>query len=286
MLPATGPEVRAAAILRSTANPNRCVCCARCTPGCSATQATTCPQHVSSRSHRPATDFRCEHAAGRCAPGKVVLAAGNGNQGWPPWWAWRPRCVRSAARSSCTERARRILHYPVSTVRQTDEGTVMIGDSRRRPDSTTQVGAGCSPGIIADRAVRMFPLLRAVQRGADLGGAAGDVAGRFPDIRPIHHVSRRLHGHLPQRRDAGREPRARLAPMFADGMLRRSGGVSRAEVRCSGDRLKPSAEDASRGGRSTASPRASAPATASRRPCSPAAARRAARTGLRRAARP
>jgi glycine/D-amino acid oxidase-like deaminating enzyme len=55
-----------------------------------------------------------------------------------------------------TEKTAPFLHYPVQTVRQTDEGGVMLGDSQEEagadPTVTTPVIA-----VLADRAVRMFP---------------------------------------------------------------------------------------------------------------------------------
>jgi glycine/D-amino acid oxidase-like deaminating enzyme len=57
-----------------------------------------------------------------------------------------------------TEKTVPFLHHPVQTVRQTDEGGVMMGDSQEE--------AGADPtvtypviSVLADRAVRMFPLL-------------------------------------------------------------------------------------------------------------------------------
>jgi glycine/D-amino acid oxidase-like deaminating enzyme len=57
-----------------------------------------------------------------------------------------------------TERAAPFLRHPVTTVRQTDEGTVMIGDSREdvTDDTNLHVQIG---SVEADRARRMFPAL-------------------------------------------------------------------------------------------------------------------------------
>jgi glycine/D-amino acid oxidase-like deaminating enzyme len=57
-----------------------------------------------------------------------------------------------------TERARPFLSYPVVTLRQTDEGSVMIGDSVEEAGWDDTVGLGVV-STIAERAIRMFPLL-------------------------------------------------------------------------------------------------------------------------------
>jgi hydrogen cyanide synthase HcnC len=60
-----------------------------------------------------------------------------------------------------TERAERFLDHPLVTVRQTDEGTVMLGDSAEEAGLDDGVGLGVSSAI-ASRAVRMFPLLKSL----------------------------------------------------------------------------------------------------------------------------
>jgi hypothetical protein len=57
-----------------------------------------------------------------------------------------------------TRRMPRFLRYPVVTVRQTDEGTVMIGDSYE--DASDDAGLTLAiSAVMADRARRMFPIL-------------------------------------------------------------------------------------------------------------------------------
>jgi glycine/D-amino acid oxidase-like deaminating enzyme len=57
-----------------------------------------------------------------------------------------------------TERLRPFLDYPVTTLRQTDEGTVMIGDSKEESIDPSSLTLGVS-ATEAERAVRQFPLL-------------------------------------------------------------------------------------------------------------------------------
>ena len=57
-----------------------------------------------------------------------------------------------------TERLRPFLNHPVVTLRQTDEGTVMIGDSKEESVDPAGLTVGVS-ATEAERAVRQFPLL-------------------------------------------------------------------------------------------------------------------------------
>jgi hydrogen cyanide synthase HcnC len=57
-----------------------------------------------------------------------------------------------------TEKTGRFLDYPVSTVRQTEEGTVLIGDSQEDAGFDTRSTSDVLAAM-ADRAQRMFPRL-------------------------------------------------------------------------------------------------------------------------------
>jgi hydrogen cyanide synthase HcnC len=89
---------------------------------------------------------------------KVVLAAGNGNARLAPQVGLHAPVRPQRGQIIVTEKARPFLNYPLVTVRQTDEGGVMIGDSLEEVGfenvATTPITA-----TMADRAVRMFPML-------------------------------------------------------------------------------------------------------------------------------
>jgi glycine/D-amino acid oxidase-like deaminating enzyme len=89
---------------------------------------------------------------------KLVLAAGNGNARLAPQVGLSAPVRPQRGQIIVTEKAKPFLRYPVVTVRQTDEGGVMMGDSLEEVGfenvATTAVTA-----TIADRAVRMFPML-------------------------------------------------------------------------------------------------------------------------------
>ncbi|HTW70016.1 MAG TPA: FAD-dependent oxidoreductase [Acetobacteraceae bacterium] len=103
--------------------------------------------------------FRLRHKGGEVHAGRVVLAAGIGNAWLAPMVGLRAPVRPQRGQIVVTERVRPFLHYPVSTVRQTDDGTVMLGDSLEEAGHDDTVGTGVT-SVIAERATRMFPLLR------------------------------------------------------------------------------------------------------------------------------
>jgi len=89
---------------------------------------------------------------------KIVLAAGNGNARLAPQVGLNAPVRPQRGQIIVTERAKPFLNYPLVTVRQTDEGTVMIGDSLEEV-GFENVATTAITATEADRAVRMFPLL-------------------------------------------------------------------------------------------------------------------------------
>ena len=102
--------------------------------------------------------FVLSGAWGALCAEKIVLAAGNGNARLAPQVGLSAPVRPQRGQIIVTEKAKPFLNYPLVTVRQTDEGGVMIGDSLEEVGfdnvATTPVTA-----TMADRAVRMFPLL-------------------------------------------------------------------------------------------------------------------------------
>ena len=102
--------------------------------------------------------FHLHTSRGLVVAGKVALAAGNANMRLAPMVGLAAPMRPERGQIVVTERLRPFLRHPVVTVRQTDEGSVMIGDSKE--DSTDP--AGLTLGVSAteaERAVRLFPLL-------------------------------------------------------------------------------------------------------------------------------
>lgn len=101
--------------------------------------------------------FRIEAAGGTVAAERVVLAAGIGNARLAPMAGLRAEVRPQRGQVIVTEKVSPFLPYPMHTLRQTDEGGVMIGDSAEEagPDDA-RVKLGIL-GMEAERAARMFP---------------------------------------------------------------------------------------------------------------------------------
>ena len=75
-------------------------------------------------------EFRLPRRRASCAPRKVVLAAGNANMTLAPMVGLEAPMRPERGQIVVTERLAPFLQHPVVTLRQTDEGTVMIGDCK------------------------------------------------------------------------------------------------------------------------------------------------------------
>ncbi len=115
---------------------------------------------------------------------RLVLAAGLGNPGLARQVGLHAPVAPNRGQVLVSERVRSFLDYPTINVRQTDEGTVQLGDSMEEAgfdDSTsTHVLAA-----IAKRGVATFPLLRNVR----LIRAWGALRVMSPDGFPIYQQS-------------------------------------------------------------------------------------------------
>ena len=109
----------------------------------------------------------------------LVLAAGLGNRVLTPWVGLDAPVRPNRGQVLVTERLQPFLNFPTSQVRQTHEGIVQIGDSAEDVgfDDTTTL-----PQLarIADRAVRLFPLLGNVNLMRSWGGLRVMSADGFP----------------------------------------------------------------------------------------------------------
>jgi hydrogen cyanide synthase HcnC len=95
---------------------------------------------------------------GEIAAAKVVLAAGLGNARLAPMVGLDAPVKPSKGQIIVTEKTTPFLNNPMVTIRQTDEGGVMIGDSQEDRGFDTVVGQPIL-SVMAQRAVRMFPRL-------------------------------------------------------------------------------------------------------------------------------
>jgi hydrogen cyanide synthase HcnC len=163
-------------------------------------------------------DFRIRVAAGEIGAPRVVLAAGLGNAALAPHFGLSAPVKPLKGQILVTERAKHVLPMPITTIRQTVEGSIMLGDSQE------DVGFDTSqkPAVmqtIARRAILSFPWLRELQ----IVRAWAALRVMPPDGLPIYDQSERFPGAFTANCHSGvtlAGAHANLfAPMVADGAL-------------------------------------------------------------------
>jgi hydrogen cyanide synthase HcnC len=105
--------------------------------------------------------FRIETPRGVVEAGRLVLAAGIANAQLAPMVGLAAPVRPQRGQILVTEKAAPFLHHPIVTLRQTDEGSVMIGDSTEEAGLDERIGLGVLSAM-AERAVRMFPRIAAL----------------------------------------------------------------------------------------------------------------------------
>lgn len=114
------------------------------------------PEHRVDRIEYVAREFRLFTARGEIRAPKIVLAAGIDNVRLGPMVGLDVPVRPQRGQLIVTEKTAPFLDYVVQTVRQTDEGGLMFGDSQEETGADPSV---TSPviAVLANRAVRMFP---------------------------------------------------------------------------------------------------------------------------------
>ncbi|WP_282605233.1 FAD-binding oxidoreductase [Pelagibius sp. Alg239-R121] len=115
---------------------------------------------------------------------KLVLAAGLGNRPLAPMVGLDVPVEPLRGQIMVTERLQPFLNHPISTVRQTVEGSVMLGDSHEDVGFDNNTSAAIMQEI-ADRAVRKFPVLKRAQ----IVRTWGALRVMTPDGHPIYAQS-------------------------------------------------------------------------------------------------
>lgn len=149
---------------------------------------------------------------------RVVLAAGNANATLAPMVGLVAPMKPERGQIIVTERVRPFLKYPLSTLRQTDEGTVMIGDSKEEGTTPQDMNRPIN-SVMAQRAVRTFPLLATLNIVRSWRAIRVMPADGFP----IYEASRTHAGAFVATCHSGVTLAAghalTLAPMIAQGAL-------------------------------------------------------------------
>jgi len=136
-----------------------------------------------------AHSFTVNAGGGSFAAPRLVLAAGLGNQALGALLGMNVAVRPVRGQIIVTERMQPVLPMPTLMIRQTVEGTIMIGESREESgfDDTT------SPEIVrtlAQRAVKTFPFLR----HARIVRSWGALRVMSPDGLPIYEQSAQFPG--------------------------------------------------------------------------------------------
>jgi glycine/D-amino acid oxidase-like deaminating enzyme len=120
---------------------------------------------------------------------RVLIAAGLGSQRLAPMVGLEMPVQPLKGQILVTERMRPFLHHPTHVIRQTQEGTVMLGDSHEDVGFATDSSVPVMRAIAA-RNLRIFPLLR----DATLVRAWAALRVMSPDGFPIYEQSARHPG--------------------------------------------------------------------------------------------
>ncbi|RBH59006.1 MULTISPECIES: FAD-dependent oxidoreductase [Pseudomonas] len=140
-------------------------------------------QRVSAVGQR-ASGFELHAGDQRWYAGQIVLAAGLGNRELGAQLGLDVPVSPNRGQILVTERLKPFLHYPTTYVRQTDEGTVQLGDSHESVGFDDATGSEVM-ATIAARAVRCFPQLAQVR----LVRAWGALRVLSADGFPIYEAS-------------------------------------------------------------------------------------------------
>jgi hydrogen cyanide synthase HcnC len=103
-------------------------------------------------------EFWLDCGDGQIGAPKIVLAAGLGNARLAPMVGINAPVRPQRGQIIVTEKIAPFMPYIVHTIRQTDEGSVMVSDSVEEAGYDVSVGSEVL-AVMADRAVKMFPHL-------------------------------------------------------------------------------------------------------------------------------
>lgn len=159
-LPALGPDVAGGSFgaLDGHCNPLRLLAALRT----GLRRAGVVRTHCRVEAIAPSADgFRLLTDRGEAAAERVVVAAGRGTQRLAGMVGLNVPLVENSGEVLVLERMRRFLPFALETIRQTDEGALLLGDSHEpRTDAALDVAV---LGAIARRALRVIPALASAQ---------------------------------------------------------------------------------------------------------------------------
>ncbi len=218
MLPDIGPEVVGGSFCPLDGHVNSLRLFRTLHTALNARGVTYLPSHRVENITKEGGEFRLTTPHGEIRAAKVALAAGNANMRLAPMVGLEAPMRPERGQIVVTERLRPFLNHPVVTLRQTDEGTVMIGDSKEESVDPSGLTIGVS-ATEAERAVRQFPLLANV----NVVRTWSAIRVMTQDGFPIYDESKTHHGAFTVCCHSGVTLAANhaltIAPMIARGAL-------------------------------------------------------------------
>ena len=189
MLPGIGPAVVGASWTRYDGHANSLCLLHALHKGFVARGGTYVPNRTVDYAAAQPNDFRLGSGAEEIAAPKIVLAAGLGNAKLAPLFGLSAPVRPQRGQILVTERTRRVFEMPTTTVRQTVEGGIMIGDSMEDVGFDTSQRPEVMAAM-AGRAVRSFPWLAELQ----VVRAWAALRVMPPDGTPIYDQSEKFPG--------------------------------------------------------------------------------------------
>jgi glycine/D-amino acid oxidase-like deaminating enzyme len=162
MLPGIGPAVVGASWTRYDGHANSLYLLHALHKGFVARGGVYLPDRAVDYAAAQPGDFRLGSGADEISAPKIVLAAGLGNAKLAPLFGLSAPVRPQRGQILVTERAGRVFEMPTTTVRQTIEGGIMIGDSMEDVGFDTSQRPDVMAAM-AERAVRSFPWLAELQ---------------------------------------------------------------------------------------------------------------------------
>ncbi|MFO1395707.1 MAG: FAD-dependent oxidoreductase [Burkholderiales bacterium] len=147
------------------------------------------PAHPVASINAESVGFALDTVQGTVRCERVVLAAGLGNARLAPMVGLAMPVTPNQGHIVALERVQPFLPFPLENVRQTDDGTVLVGDAQRECGADDRLDTGILSAIAA-RAVRIFPHLRDVR----VTRAWSALRVMSPDTFPIYAQSRTHRG--------------------------------------------------------------------------------------------
>lgn len=163
LVPGIGPEVVAALYCRHDGQVNSLKLLLALHRALQQKGVDYLPQHpVTSIAQANGGGYELTTSGGAVRAERVVLAAGLGNATLAPQLGLRAPVAPQRGQILVLERVQPLLNLPITTLRQTDEGTILVGDSQEGVAFSESVGLPVL-ATLADRAVRTLPALRNVR---------------------------------------------------------------------------------------------------------------------------